>query len=118
MAFHIIKITSILFSVLILQACGTYKTVVPSSQRKLVQYVESVDDEKCATIPRVYSGVNYTFCVMCGNAKLKSTHTDIAMVPMDFVADTVLLPYTITKQFTDGNLVLKKKLLNTKITIE
>ncbi len=109
MTFHKIKILIILFSLLLIQACATYKTIVPSSQKKLVQYVESVDDEKCAAIPRIYSGLNYTFCVMCGNTKLTSSHTDVATIPFDFLTDTILLPYTIIRQLTDGNLVLKKE---------
>ena len=90
-----------------LQACATYKTVVPSAHRKLVQYVESVDDEKCVTIPRIYSGINYTFCVMCRQAK--PVGTTVQLVPFEFFADTIILPYTITRQLADGNLVLKKE---------
>ena len=109
MAFHMIKISIFIISILMLQACATYKTVVPNSQKKLVQYVKSIDDEKCVTIPRVYSGIFYTFCVMCVNTKLTSSHTDVVTLPFDFLADTILLPYTIIRQFIDGNLVLKKE---------
>jgi len=115
MTINKIEISAILLLILILQSCATYKTIVPRSQKKLVQYVECIDNEKCVTIPRVYSGVNYTFCVMSGNAQLKSTHTDVAMIPFDFIADTLLLPHTITMQIVDGNLVLKKKLKSRKI---
>jgi len=110
MTFHVFIITIICVLSLSFQSCATYKTVVPGSQRKLVQYVESVDNEDCVTIPRVYSGINYTYCVMCGDAKLTSSHTDVATIPFDFIADTLLLPYTIIRQVIDGNLVLKKEI--------
>jgi uncharacterized protein YceK len=110
MVHNVLKISFICFISLSFQSCATYKTVVPSSQRKLVQYVESVDNEYCVTIPRVYSGINYTYCVMCGDAKLTSSHTDAATIPFDFIADTLLLPYTVIRQVVDGNLVLKKEI--------
>lgn len=110
MTFHVFKIAVIVIISLTFQSCATYKTVVPSSQRKLVQYVESVDNEDCVTIPRIYSGINYTFCVMCGDTRLTSSHTDVATIPFDFIADTVILPYTIIRQVVDGNLVLKKEI--------
>ncbi len=40
-----VKISAILFSILLFQACATYKTVVPSSQKNIVQYVDDVKDE-------------------------------------------------------------------------
>jgi len=110
MVLNVLKFSIIVVISLSFQSCGTYKTVVPSSQRKLVQYVESVDNEDCVTIPRVYSGMNYTYCVMCGYTRLTSSHTDVATIPFDFIADTILLPYTIIKQVVDGNLVLKKEI--------
>ena len=108
MAFNMIKTSILLFSLLLLQACATYNTVVPSAQKKHVQYVESVDDEKCVTIPRIYSGINYTFCVLCKNAKPAAV-SHFAFIPVEFCADTIVLPYTIIRQLTDGNLVLKKE---------
>lgn len=104
----------ILAFVIVLQGCATYKTVVPSSQKKLIEYVESVEGEKCITIPRIYSGINYIYCVMSGEVTLKSIHTEIALVPLDFIADTILLPYTIIKQSKDGDLVLKKAIKKQK----
>jgi len=90
-------------------SCATYKTVVPSQQRLIIENRETLEGEECVSIPRIYSGVGYSFCVMTNKVRLKSDHSDVASLPFDFVADSVLLPYTICRQIFDGNLVLKKE---------
>lgn len=90
------------------QSCATYKTVIPSQQRLIIEHIETLEGEECVSIPRIYSGVGYSFCIMTNKVRLKSDHSDVASLPFDFVADTLLLPYTICKQIIGGNLVLKK----------
>lgn len=106
------RLIIILFLSVIIQSCATYKTINPYSQKELIQCVDSLDCEKCVSIPRVYSGVAYTYCVMLGYTKLKSSHTDVVSIPLDILADTVLLPYTVIRQITDGNILLKKECKN------
>ncbi|EPA98341.1 Protein of unknown function (DUF1375) [Pseudomonas sp. G5(2012)] len=60
----------------------------------------------CQSIPRVYSGLAYDFCVL--NAPPDPTGIYVPLVLVDLVLtgvlDTVVLPYTIYRQGTDGNI--------------
>ncbi|WP_035276953.1 YceK/YidQ family lipoprotein [Desulforegula conservatrix] len=108
MKFKIIGYIVFLSLISFFQSCATYKTVVPSQQRFIIEQVENLEGEKCVSIPRIYSGVGYSFCIMTNKLRLKSDHSDVASLPFDLVADTAVLPYTICRQIFDGNLVLKK----------
>lgn len=109
MKFRVIGFIALLSLILSFQSCATYKTVAPSQQRLIIEQVETLEGEKCVSIPRVYSGVCYSFCIMTNKVRLKSDHSDVASMPFDLVADTALLPYTICRQILDGNIVLKKE---------
>ena len=109
MKFRILGYILFLSLVSFFQSCATYKTVVPSQQRLIVEHIESLEGEDCISISRIYSGISYSYCVMTNKIRLKTDHTDVATLPFDFVADTLLLPYTICRQLIDGDLVLKKE---------
>ena len=95
----------ILVSLFCLSACGTMRTLgdepIPISSPK---YSGS---QPCKTINRVYSGVQYDYCVVN-----KGDGSDWELkgylvwdFPFSFVLDTVALPYTLYKQITVGSLV-------------
>ncbi|MDB5996916.1 MAG: hypothetical protein JWP42_4052 [Pseudomonas sp.] len=87
-----------------LAGCGTTATVLQNEEdaarslRKQSTY--------CQSIPRVYSGLAYDFCVL--NAPPDPTGFLVSLVLMDVVLsgalDTVFLPYTIYRQGVDGNI--------------
>lgn len=108
MRLSILKYFLCLFLVSSFFSCATYKTVIPSEQKRIIEYVDNMEGAECLTIPRVYSGVCYSFCVMTNRMRLKSDHSDVASLPLDFLGDTLLLPYTVIRQINDGNLTLKK----------
>jgi len=63
--------------------------------------------QPCNTINRIYSGVQYDYCVV-----KKGDGSDWELkgylvwdFPFSLVLDTVVLPYTIFKQIKDGSLV-------------
>ena len=59
------------------------------------------DCSTCSTIPWIYSGVAYDLCY------LKYPEAGLIIVldaPFSFIADTVTLPYTIYKQFSEGSI--------------
>lgn len=100
-----IKTTVVLIAaVLALNGCGTVSTVLreeaaaKSDLRKMKTY--------CQSIPRIYSGVAFDFCAL--HAAPDPTGILIPFVLVDLVmsgvADTVVLPYTIYRQATVGNL--------------
>lgn len=109
MKIKLFGVVSLACFALMLQACsGTYKTVVPYEEANLYESVDSMEGESCVTIPRVYSGTFYNYCVLTGQVSQKSAyHCDILQVPGDLVADTILLPYTIYRQAKAGGIVLK-----------
>jgi len=95
-----------------LTGCGTMITVaagdkqVRSDLRKANTY--------CESIPRVYSGIAYDFCILNAGNAVASTGVAINGAPLallDFgfsgVLDTVVLPYTIPKQISDGEIFLR-----------
>ncbi|CAI8824520.1 MULTISPECIES: YceK/YidQ family lipoprotein [Pseudomonas] len=60
----------------------------------------------CQSIPRIYSGLAFDFCVL--NAPPDPTGVLLPFVlldlPLSGVLDTVVLPYTIYQQVVDGNI--------------
>lgn len=89
---------------LALSGCGTVSTVLQGDEdaarglRKQKTY--------CQSIPRIYSGMAYDFCVL--NAPPDPTGFLVPFILLDLtlsgVFDTVSLPYTIYRQATDGNI--------------
>ncbi len=91
--------------VLLTTGCGTVTTLSHSDEalsRKLVKR-----DTYCDSLPRVYSGVSYDLCVL--NSKPTGTEWDVLVGfyvidgAFSFLSDTVVLPYTIYRQATDGS---------------
>ena len=88
----------------VLAGCGSAMTVlqddadVARDMRKQKTY--------CQSIPRVYSGLAFDFCVL--NAPPDPSGFLVPFVlldlPLSGVFDTVALPYTVYRQVTDGNL--------------
>ena len=69
-----------------------------------------IDDSKCSTLPHVYSGVAFRFCQLnsthpAHESQWGSTEMKWSYVLFDgalsTLADTLILPYTLYKQFTD-----------------
>ena len=89
---------------LALSGCGTVLTVLQGEE-------DAVSDLRkhktyCQSIPRVYSGLAYDFCVL--NAPPEPGGYLASFVVLDLtlsgVLDTVVLPYTIYRQATDGSM--------------
>ncbi|PCK08406.1 MAG: YceK/YidQ family lipoprotein [Alteromonadaceae bacterium] len=107
-----LNLLQILAISLSLSACGTLNTVVVDesvTKRKLTK-----SKTHCNSIPRFYSGVSYDFCLFHAEASTNpgAHHLNgTPLVAFDFVfsgvADTVVLPYTIYRQVTDGNIEIQ-----------
>lgn len=89
---------------LALSGCGTALTVLQGDE----DAARSLRKQKtyCQTIPRIYSGLAYDFCIL--NAPPDPTGVLIPFALLDItlsgVFDTVALPYTIYRQVAHGNL--------------
>nr|WP_314524777.1 YceK/YidQ family lipoprotein [uncultured Pseudomonas sp.] len=89
---------------LALSGCGTLNTVL----RDDVAATRELRKQKtyCQSIPRVYSGLAFDFCLL--NAPPDYTGVLVPLVLVDLAAsgivDTVVLPYTIYQQRTLGNM--------------
>lgn len=89
---------------LALSGCGTAVTVLQADE----DAVRGLRKQKtyCQSIPRIYSGLAYDFCVL--NAPPDPTGVLVPLVLLDLtlsgVLDTVALPYTIYRQGVDGNI--------------
>jgi uncharacterized protein YceK len=89
---------------LTLSGCGTALTVLQDDENA----ARSLRKQKtyCQSIPRVYSGLAYDFCVL--NAPPDPTGILVPFVLLDVtlsgVFDTAFLPYTLYRQMADGNL--------------
>jgi len=72
---------------------------------------ENNDCSTCSTLPWVYSGVMYDLCY----TKYPEAGLIIFLdAPFSFVADTVVLPYTIYKQYSEGSICKDRKFNNSK----
>lgn len=89
---------------LALSGCGTAVTVLQNDE----DAARSLRKQKtyCQSIPRIYSGLAYDFCVL--NAPPDPTGFLVPLVLLDLALsgalDTVSLPYTIYRQGVDGNI--------------
>ena len=89
---------------LALSGCGTAVTVLQNDE----DAARSLRKQKtyCQSIPRIYSGLAYDFCVL--NAPPDPTGFLVPLVLLDLALsgalDTVALPYTIYRQGVDGNI--------------
>lgn len=87
-----------------LTGCGSVMTVlqddadVARDMRKQKTY--------CPSIPRIYSGLAYDFCVLNAPPDPSGFLVPMALLdlPLSGAFDTVALPYTVYRQVTDGNL--------------
>jgi uncharacterized protein YceK len=88
----------------VLSGCGTLNTVL----RDDVAATRELRKQKtyCQSIPRVYSGLAFDFCML--NAPPDMTGVLVPLVLVDMTAsgivDTVVLPYTIYQQSVLGNM--------------
>ena len=94
---------------LLIVGCGTVNTVMRGdavASRNLKE-IKSY----CESIPRVYSGVSYDFCVLYGapaTGYAWNNGSGVGAVISDLVFsglfDTLALPYTVYRQSKDGNI--------------
>lgn len=99
------------FAALILSGCGTLTTVFQANSvtRHKLKQVET----KCESVPRVYSGMAYDFCLLRGKPSRAALWLfpmpDLVMVDITLSAalDTVFLPYTIYEQIQRGSIYIQ-----------
>lgn len=97
-----------------LTGCGTVNTVVRGDQVTSKNLREW--RTYCASLPRVYSGAVYNFCILNGepNPTTKADGSPAAVpfvivdIALSGVLDTLALPYTIYRQVEDGNIELHR----------
>lgn len=107
-----IKTSDVLAVVVILSlsGCGTINTVFRGGDvagNNLKEWKTN-----CDSIPRIYSGVSYDFCVLNAPPDIREVDSSApAFIPLqiiDFIPsgilDTLVLPYTIYRQHLDGNI--------------
>ncbi|MEB2869641.1 YceK/YidQ family lipoprotein [Pseudomonas rhizosphaerae] len=93
----------------LLAGCGTINTVFRDDVVTSDNLKEA--ESFCAAVPRVYSGVVYDFCLLHGKEARPGQTRDgaqLGFVAVDMavsaVFDTLMLPYTLYRQHTDGGI--------------
>lgn len=102
---------------LTLGACGHITTVFQgdvATSNYLLNHKSS-----CGAVPRVYSGVMFDFCMLYAEAADNDRNSPSSgpgsmpglFVDMAFsgVMDTLVLPYTIYRQATDGSIEISRR---------
>lgn len=100
----------VLLGLATLGGCGSVNTLVRDDAS--AAHDLRLKATACTSLPRVYSGVSYTFCrlnVKTGSPAAPAQADGILEVlALDFalsgVIDTLALPYTSYRQYRDGNL--------------
>lgn len=91
-----------------LSGCGTMQTLAPDQGKVKISY--NSKKSYCQSIPRIYSGVAHNFCQLYGEPDNKGYNAAAAFpfwasdTVLCAVTDTLVLPYTVTRQFVDGSL--------------
>jgi uncharacterized protein YceK len=96
----------------LLSGCGTIHTLAPEDNH--VEISHCGKQSYCKLIPRVYGGTCYELCKLYGEPSeglnLGSTFNGIPFfiidIPISFASDTILLPYTCIKQYSDGSIAV------------
>ncbi|BBM02518.1 YceK/YidQ family lipoprotein [Microbulbifer sp. GL-2] len=91
-------------------SCATVKTINPKDNQ--IDITHRGHKSYCESIPRVYSGASYSFCLMNSEPSETVNHgstlNNVPFVAIDAVfsvaADTVVLPYTVVTQAQHGNI--------------
>ena len=91
-------------------SCATVKTINPPKNHVNISHYEK--KSYCENIPRIYSGVSYNLCLLYGEpskqVNIGSSFNGLPFVFIDsafsLVADTVVLPYTISMQAGKGSI--------------
>jgi uncharacterized protein YceK len=104
------KMFIVFISCCTLFGCGTFKTIVPEDNHVFISH--GGKESYCKTIPRIYSGICFDACKLYGepshSPNLGSTLNGIPLflidIPLSFVTDTIVLPYTVFKQHQLGNI--------------
>jgi uncharacterized protein YceK len=99
----------LLSTVILLHGCGTLQTLNPRDNH--VEISISGMKSHCGTIPRIYSGTCFDACKFIGEPKYEPGSVAISGlplfifdIPLSFIMDTLVLPYTFTRQYLDGNI--------------
>ena len=103
----VFKLIFSIFLISQLTACSSIKTVTSSNEK--IGFDLYREKSKCKYSTRIYSGVTYNFCLI--NAKPSGSTYDTIWAPwilvdllvLSPIADTVLLPVSITQQVLYGN---------------
>lgn len=100
-------------AVFMLSSCGTIKSLDTTDNIVYVYHSQVITN--CEEISRVYSGVQYDWCLM--DSERKNSRPKFQVDPLwinsidmlfSVVADTIVLPYTIYQQSEHGNLEVAK----------
>lgn len=93
----------------LLAGCGTINTVFRDDGVTSDNLKEA--ESFCGAVPRVYSGVVYDFCLLHGAEPRPNrvrSGPEMGFVAVDIGAsatlDTLLLPYTLYRQHSDGGI--------------
>ncbi|WP_207867397.1 MULTISPECIES: YceK/YidQ family lipoprotein [Pseudomonas] len=106
------KTQAMMLATLMLAGCGTVQTVAFSDRVS----VNQLKNQKtyCGAVPRIYSGATYDFCMLHAEKpddvdafNYKNASPGLLVdAAVSGVLDTLLLPYTIYKQHTDGSMII------------
>lgn len=96
------RLILLLIAVILLPACGTIRTLGEGP----VALPVPKNEESCQSITRVYSGIQYNYCFVNDDAGTNWELYNILFwdYPFSFIADTVVLPYTLIRQLISGNI--------------
>lgn len=110
------KHIALLALTLALGACGNIVTVYQGDIATSKQLLDQ--KSSCGAVPRVYSGVMFDFCMLnapapehpdtstYGPGQVTGLFVDLAF---SGILDTVVLPYTIYRQSTDGSIEISRR---------
>ena len=104
---YVKRLILLLVAIVLLPACGTIRTLGEGP----VALPVPKDDESCLSITRIYSGIQYDYCFVNDDAGTNWELYNLLFwdYPLSFVADTVVLPYTVVRQLISGSIGVPAK---------
>ena len=100
----------LVFLIIALCGCSTVGSLSPEFRNNLRGNSEVSKRWSKCNLPSIYSGVALTYCIKTKDVPADDIGIILFLdLPFSFVADTLVLPYTIVDQIMNGNIVEKKK---------
>jgi uncharacterized protein YceK len=102
---HLLKLCTQIFCIVAISGCSTIYTLTADGE----SFHKEACANDCSTVPRIYSGTAMDLCAVFTPDGGQGSAIMFYDLFLSFPLDTIVLPYTIYGQITEGSLSEKSQ---------